>query len=134
MRSPRHLWSGDWRSDSDRSRETAEEGAARHRAAVRAAQEAAAARAAGAGSARGVDRRARGLAAVSLAAAAIAGGAVAADQLLSNGGDGPAPLPAVATQAVKPRQGQTRAGAIYAHGEPRRRLGRARTAARAPGS
>ena len=99
MRSPRHLWSGDWRSDSDRSRETAEEGAARHRAAVRAAQEAAAARAAGAGSARGVDRRARGLAAVSLAAAAIAGGAFAADALLSDDGDGPAPLPAVATQA-----------------------------------
>jgi S1-C subfamily serine protease len=118
MRSPRHLWSGDWRSDSDRSREAAEEGAARHRAAVRAAQEAAAARAAAAGSSRGVDRLARRLAAVALVVAALAGGAFAVDQVLGGGSDGPAPLPAVSTQAIKPRQGQTRAGAIYAQASP----------------
>jgi putative serine protease PepD len=118
MRSPRHLWSGDWRSDSDRAREAAEEGTARHRAAVRAEEAAAAARAAAAAPQRGVDRRARGLAATAPAIAAIAGGVVAADQITGGGDSGPAPLPAVANQPVKPRQGQTRAGAIYAQASP----------------
>jgi putative serine protease PepD len=118
MRSPRHLWSGDWRSESDRASEAAEEGAGRHRAAVRAEQDAAAARAAAAQSRSGIDLLARRLAAVALAVAAIAGGVLAGQALVGSDDDGPAPLPAVSNQPVKPHGGQTRAGAIYAQASP----------------
>ena len=54
-----------------------------------------------------------------LAAAAIAGGAFAAGMLLDGGRDsGPDPLPAVASEPIKPHRGETRAGAIYAAASP----------------
>jgi putative serine protease PepD len=54
-----------------------------------------------------------------LVAAAIAGGAFAAGMLLDGGRDsGPDPLPAVASEPIKPHRGETRAGAIYAAASP----------------
>jgi putative serine protease PepD len=54
-----------------------------------------------------------------LAAAAIAGGAFAAGMLLDGGREsGPDPLPAVASEPIKPHRGETRAGAIYAAASP----------------
>ena len=58
---------------------------------------------------------------LALLAAAIAGGAFAAGMLVDNGrggGSGPAPLPAVASQPIKPHKGQSLAGAIYAAASP----------------
>jgi putative serine protease PepD len=117
MRSPRHLWSGQWRIDSQEAREAAEEGAARHRAAVRAAEEAAAHAPSAAASGRPVDRRARQLAAAALAVAVIGVGGLAATALVG-GSSSPDPLPAVSSQPLKVRQGQTRASAIYAQAGP----------------
>ncbi|HMI69564.1 MAG TPA: hypothetical protein VK510_06175, partial [Solirubrobacteraceae bacterium] len=68
MRSPRHLWTGEWRLESDQAREAAEEEAARRRAARAAAERAAAANRTGA------PPRALGLrtaAAIALAAGAV---------------------------------------------------------------
>ena len=120
MGSPRHLWTGGWRDESERARETAE-GTAELRG--RPQQQAPAS--ADAPDA-GVDERSGGgsrrltwLLGAMLAAAAIAGGAFAAGMLLDNGSDsGPDPLPAVASQPIKPHRGETRAGAIYAAASP----------------
>ena len=52
-------------------------------------------------------------------AAAIAGGAFAAGMLVDGSrSDGPAPLPAVASQPIKPHKGESQAGAIYAAASP----------------
>src|ERR687886_628229 len=67
MRTPRHLWSGDWREESARARREAEEAANRRYAA---------------------------------------------------GPTPPAPLPALPSPPIKPKKGQTRAGAIYAAASP----------------
>jgi putative serine protease PepD len=118
MRSPRHLWTGEWRLESDQAREAAEEEAARRRAARAAAErerEAAAART-------GAPQRSLGLkaaGAIALAAGAVAAGAFAAGALLNN--DDPAapqPLPAVSGKPVQPDKGQTQAGKIYAQASP----------------
>jgi putative serine protease PepD len=118
MRSPRHLWTGEWRLESDQAREAAEEEAARRRAARAAAErerEAAAART-------GAPQRSLGLkaiGAIALAAGAVAAGAFAAGALLNdNDPAAPQPLPAVSGKPVQPDKGQTQAGKIYAQASP----------------
>jgi putative serine protease PepD len=118
MRSPRHLWTGEWRLESDQAREAAEEEAARRRAARAAAERERAA----AGDRTGAPPRTLGLrtaAAIALAAGAVAAGAVAAGALLNNDASpAPQPLPAVSGKPVKPDKGQTQAGKIYAQASP----------------
>ena len=118
MRSPRHLWTGDWRLESDKAREAAEEEAARRRAERAAAERERAAAPAQAGA----PSRTLGLrtaAAIALAAGAVAAGAFAAGALLNNDSSpAPQPLPAVAGKPVKPDKGQTQAGKIYAQASP----------------
>ena len=116
MKFPRHLWTGEWRLESEQAREAAEEEAARRRAALAAAErDRAAAPDTGGGAPRTV--RVRAVAAVALVAAAIAGGAFAAGALLH---DDPKvqPLPAVSGKPVAPDKGQSRAGKIYAQASP----------------
>src|SRR3954452_11057863 len=114
MRSPRHLWTGDWRLESERARQAAEEEAARRRAAWAAAHPAEPEQA-DAPQPRTVALRS--VVIVALAALAIAAGAYAAGALLG-GGDDAKPLPAVSSTPIQPRKGQTRAGAIYAKASP----------------
>ena len=120
MRSPRHLWTGEWRSESERAREAAEEAAAlrqpEHRDAL-----AAAGGGADAGESGGAPRgRGSFVLTLVLGAFALAGIAFAAGMLLdgSGGSKGPAALPAIASKPIKPHTGQTRAGAIYAAVSP----------------
>jgi putative serine protease PepD len=119
MRSPRHLWTGEWRLESDRAREAAEEEAARRRQAR--AEERERERAA-ARDTTGAPPRTLGLrtaAAIALAAGAVAAGAFAAGALLNNDSSPPPqPLPAVSGKPVKPDKGQTQAGKIYALASP----------------
>jgi putative serine protease PepD len=118
MRSPRHLWTGEWRLESDQAREAAEEEAARRRAARAAAERERAA----AGERTGAPPRTLGMrtaAAIALAAGAVAAGAFAAGALLNNDSSpAPQPLPAVSGKPVKPDKGQTQAGKIYAQASP----------------
>jgi putative serine protease PepD len=125
MGSPRHLWTGGWRDESDRAREEAAETAELQRSQQRQAAAAGAAPgepADGAGERGGRDsasRRVTLLLGLMLAAAAIAGGAFAAGMLLDGGhDDGLEPIPAVASEPIKPHRGETRAGAIYAAASP----------------
>jgi putative serine protease PepD len=120
MRTPRHLWTGEWRDESERAREAAAE-AAELRVAER--PQPLHARPAGADPGEPVGpRRSRGglVIGLVLGALAIAGIAFAAGTLLDGGGSGkgPAALPAVASQPIKPHHGQTAAGAIYAAASP----------------
>jgi putative serine protease PepD len=115
MKFPRHLWTGEWRLESEQAREAAEEEAARRRQALAAAErDRAAAQPAGAPP-RTI--RLKTAAAVALVAAAIAGGAFAAGALLH---DDPKvqPLPAVSGKPIAPDKGQSRAGKIYAQASP----------------
>jgi putative serine protease PepD len=117
MRFPRHLWTGEWRLESEQAREAAEEEAARLRAARAAAERDRAA----AGDQAGAPPRTIRLstaAAVALAAAAIAGGAFAAGTILKGGDDHVQPLPAVAGKPVQPGRAKTPAGKIYAQASP----------------
>jgi S1-C subfamily serine protease len=118
MRSPRHLWTGEWRLESDQAREAAEEEAARRRAARAEAERGSAA----VGDRTDTPPRTLGLrtaAAIALAAGAIAAGAFAAGALLNNDSSpAPQPLPAVSGKPVKPDKGQTQAGKIYAQASP----------------
>jgi len=127
MGSPRHLWTGGWRDESERARAAADGNAELRRPPQ--AQATPDARAYDdAGAAEPADRPAGGgsprltlLLGLALLAAAIAGGAFAAGMLVDNGrngGSGPAPLPAVASQPIKPHKGQSQAGAIYAAASP----------------
>jgi S1-C subfamily serine protease len=117
MKFPRHLWTGEWRLESEQAREAAEEEAARKRAALAAAER----ERAGAGESIGAPPRTIRLktaAAVALVAAAVAGGAFAAGALLH---DDPkvAPLPAVSGKRVAPDKGSlSPAGKIYAQASP----------------
>jgi putative serine protease PepD len=118
MRSPRHLWTGEWRLESEQAREAAEEEAARLGAARAAIdRERANAPAPTDAGPRRITMRAALL--IALASAAIAAGAFAAGALLNdNGSNAPAPLPAVSGKPVQPDKGQTRAGKIYAQASP----------------
>jgi S1-C subfamily serine protease len=116
---PRHLWTGEWRSESERARAAAAEAAAERRFATRphdlhAADETS--EPAERPFSRNVLATMLALAAITIAAVAFAAGT-----LLEQGNGNskaPAPLPAVASKPIKPHQGQTRAGAIYAAASP----------------
>jgi len=119
MGSPRHLWTGGWRTESERARDS-DEGTAELRrppqppgpAGVDAAD-------AGGERANRSPSRLSLLLGLLLAAAVIAGGAFAAGMLLEGGsGSSTEPLPAVSSEPIKPHRGETRAGAIYAAASP----------------
>jgi putative serine protease PepD len=115
VRSPKHLWSGDWRSDAETARHEAAEAAARHRDALRRAQlerEAAA-------HVEVKERRRFRLTTASVALAVLAvAGAFIAGLLLHQGGDNPPPLPAVASNPVPDKGSGSPAGRIYASASP----------------
>jgi putative serine protease PepD len=136
MTNPRHLWSGDWREESARARQAAQEAAARRLASVQNAQQGpAAGKADGKAARKGAgdddpgydtppeDRGARrtlkrpSLAVTLIAIVVLAGAAFAIGKITSKD-DGAAPLPAVSGTPIKPKQGQTQAGAIYAAASP----------------
>ncbi len=124
MRYPRHLWSGNWRADSDQAEEELAR-AGRDRgpasgpdtdeqptpAATPRAPRPAASRARRAGAP-------RASLLLGLLIGLLVGGAFALGALLGHGGSDTTPLPAVAARPIHPRQGQTRTGAIYARSVP----------------
>jgi putative serine protease PepD len=113
---PRHIWRGDWRAESETARLATEE----QRAALARARAAAAQKEPGEPGApeKGARRRPRLLVLGAVAVAIVVIAAFAAGSLLDGGGDGPDPLPAVSDSPLKPQQGQTRAGAVYAAASP----------------
>jgi putative serine protease PepD len=122
MASPRHLWTGEWRSESDRAR--AEEAARleAHQRAERTSQPVAGApdadRAPRGGSG-GPSRRVSVVLGLMLAIVAIAAAAFAAGTLIDGGAsNGPAPLAAVSSAPIKPHKGETQAAAIFAAASP----------------
>jgi putative serine protease PepD len=115
MKPPRHIWSGDWWEESDRARQEAEEQAAALREAARLRAEAA--RPLPPPQPRRFTRRHK-LAATALVATAVTLSAFSVGTLVGGGSNTPDPLPAVSEKPLKPRQGQTRAGAIYALASP----------------
>jgi putative serine protease PepD len=115
MKPPRHIWSGDWWEESDRARQEAEEQAAALREAARLRAEAA--RPLPPPQPRRFTRRHK-LAATALVATAVTLSAFSIGTLVGGGSNTPDPLPAVSEKPLKPRQGQTRAGAIYALASP----------------
>ncbi|HEX6460903.1 MAG TPA: trypsin-like peptidase domain-containing protein [Thermoleophilaceae bacterium] len=115
MRSPKHLWSGDWRSDAEIARQEAAEAAARHHEALRRAElEREAAAVTEVKERRGFRLT---IASVALAVTAVAG-AFVAGLLLHQGGDNPPPLPAVASKPLPTKGSQSPAGAVYAAASP----------------
>jgi putative serine protease PepD len=121
--SPKHLWSGDWRAETEAEAEERRRlEAEREATAVRNPDPGGQSAAPGAAA----PPRRRGLFAASAAVVilAIGGGAFAAGSLLGgsdtkkSGSVSAAPLPASASKPVTPQRGQTRAGAIYAQASP----------------
>jgi len=113
MGSPRHLWTGEWRAESDQARD--EGASALHRTPPPRPAEGSAPEP----PAKPPRRRAGLVLGVLVVALAIAAGAFAAGMLLDGGEDnGPDPLPAVSSRPIRPSAGQTRAGAIYAAASP----------------
>jgi len=112
MGSPRHLWTGEWRAESDKARD---EGASAFERTPppRPADDQPAPPAA-----KPPRRRAGLVLGLLVVALAIAGGAFAAGMLLDGGDDEPPALPAVSSRPIRPAAGQTRAGAIYAAASP----------------
>jgi putative serine protease PepD len=117
MRSPRHLWTGAWRDESEAARAAAGEAAAQRLSANRPPDE----------GEPGIEPPAPRRvwrprpAIVSIAVIALVGVAFAAGELLHGGSKSPktaAALPAVSSAPLKPRAGQTRATAIYAAASP----------------
>jgi putative serine protease PepD len=132
-RGARRIWTGDWLSESERARRAAEEAAARlevevaERESARLVSEGhadpqypqyALGAADGRVPRRGPRRRRLlslpGALAVGLVVAVLAFGA----GFFLVGDDTPDPLPAVSGEPIKPRKGQTRAGAVYANASP----------------
>src|SRR3954470_16480558 len=116
MKFPRHIWAGDWWEESDRARQEAEEQAA-------ALREAARLRAQGdrppPPPEEAIFKRRHKVMAVALVAVTLALSAFSIGTLVGGGsGNSPDPLPAVSNKPLKPRGGQTRAGAIYALASP----------------
>src|SRR3954454_6188687 len=116
VKPPRHIWSGDWWEESDRARQEAEERApplgeeARRRAEAD--------RPPAPPQPRRFTRRHKILAGA-LVATTVTLSAFAIGTLVGGGpATSPDPLPAVSDKPLKPRQRQTRAGAIYAHASP----------------
>jgi S1-C subfamily serine protease len=114
---PRHLWTGEWRAESQRAREEAEAAAARRLPAPPRPVAEPEPLPEDEDTARGRGTLVLGIV---VAALALAGAAFAAGSLLSggNGDSGPDALPAVASTPIKPHKGQTQAGAIYAVASP----------------
>src|SRR6188474_873156 len=114
MISPKHLWRGDWRADSESARETAE----RDRAALleRPPEEAPEE----SPEAPGPSRRSlwlRRLVAAALVVGIVAIAAVALTSLI--GGDGASdPQPAARSRPLERRPGETRAAAVYRVASP----------------
>jgi putative serine protease PepD len=116
MKPPRHIWSGDWWEESDRARQEAEEQAAALKEAAR--QRAEANRPPPPPQPRRFTRRHK-IAATALVASAVTLSAFSIGTLVGDSGSNtPDPLPAVSEKPLKPREGQTRAGAIYALASP----------------
>src|SRR4051794_11479169 len=116
MKPPRHIWSGDWWEESDRARQEAEEQAAALKEAAMARAEAN--RPPPPPQPRRFTRRHKAIA-TGLAATTVALSAFSIGTLVGGGTDSsPDPLPAVSSQPLKPRAGQTRAGTIYALASP----------------
>jgi putative serine protease PepD len=116
MGSPRHLWTGEWRAESDKARD--EGGASAFRTPPPRPSEPSGAEPeppSPSGS-----RRGGILIGVLVVALAIAAGAFAAGMLINNGDDsnGPDPLAAVENKPIRPVAGRTRAGMIYALDSP----------------
>jgi putative serine protease PepD len=125
MTNPRHIWAGDWRTESERAREAAEQAErlkeeSRRNAAENGAGEATepieqdhdAVPASGGWTPR------RGAVAVTIfALLGLLAGAFALGTL-TGGNDNSSALPAVANSPIKPKQGQTQASAIYAATSP----------------
>jgi putative serine protease PepD len=124
MSYPRHLWSGAWREDSARARREAEEAAARQRALAPAepGQENDSPPDVDLDAPDGRPRRRRmgrgTLALGALAVLGILGGVFTVGTLVGGDDDGTEPLPAVANTPIKPKAGQSQAGAIYAAASP----------------
>src|SRR3954470_24690238 len=126
MTPPKHIWSGNWESESEEDARRRAEAEAERRSRPQA--DPAEAPTIVGSTATDPDRRPMGrnriAALVAVAVLALAGAAFAAGALL-DGGDGgsqkiarPAALPAVPSQPITPSRGQKRAGAIYAQGSP----------------
>src|SRR3954451_438148 len=115
VKPPRHIWSGDWWEESDRARQEAEEQAAALREAAR--QRAEASRPLPPPQPRRFTRRHK-LAATALGAGTLTLSAFSIGTLVGGGSNTPDPLPAVSEKPLKPREGQPRAGAIYALASP----------------
>jgi S1-C subfamily serine protease len=114
MKFPRHLWTGEWRLESEQAREAAEEEAARRRAAREIAErDRAAARAAGAPP-RSI--RLRTVAAVACRRG-DRGRRLRRRRAAARRSQGPA-APAVSGKPVAPDKGQSRAGKIYDQASP----------------
>ncbi len=111
---PRHLWRGDWRTDSERAAQAAEEEAAARRGAVQPPESSPQAGSASQDEAgyTGARKLAVGGLLVGLLGISFAGG------VLLERDDGPEALPAVSSDPVKPGKGQTRASSIYAAASP----------------
>src|SRR4051794_5286535 len=110
MRTPRHLWTGAWRDESEAARAAAGEEAARRQAALDAETEVAPAP---------VVRRRRPKPLAIAAAIVVLVGAAFTIGLLAHGSShgttarSSVALPAVDSSPLKPSHGQTRAAAIY---------------------
>jgi putative serine protease PepD len=125
MTNPRHIWSGDWRSESERAREAAERAErlkeeSRAKAAENAPDEQTEPiehdhDAVPAGS--GWSPRRGAVAITIFALCGLLAGAFALGTL-TGGNDNSAALPAVANSPIKPKKGQTQASAIYAAASP----------------
>jgi putative serine protease PepD len=115
VRSPKHLWSGDWRTDAESASQEAAEAAARHREAMRRAELARKAAAE-------VEVKERRRSRLTLASLALALTAVAAAFIvgffLHQGSDDPPPLPAVASNPVPGKDAASTAGSVYATASP----------------
>jgi S1-C subfamily serine protease len=111
-KSPRNIWTGDWRTESERARRAAEEAAlGLHGDGVEEALEADSTQAPAGRSGRLLSPA--GLVAIAALLVALAAGAAT---VLRD--DTPAPLPAVSGKPIKPGKDQTRAGAVYAKASP----------------
>jgi putative serine protease PepD len=115
VRSPKHLWSGDWRTDAESASQEAAEAAARHREAMRRAELARKAAAE-------VEVKERRRSRLTLASLALVLTAVAAAFIvgffLHQGSDDPPPLPAVASNPVPGKDAASTAGSVYATASP----------------
>jgi putative serine protease PepD len=128
MTPPKHIWSGNWESESEEEARRRAEAEAERRAYAEAHPEApepptVVGPAPGADPARRGTTRGRLAALAILAVLLVGGAAFAAGLLLDNGGSNekiarPAALPAVPSKPITPSRGETRAAAIYKQASP----------------